>query len=182
MPQKAIPVRGELLDAESDQEHRLRRINAQWAKLLSVWMDSVFEVPGLGWRFGLDPIIGLVPIVGDLATTGVSLYILSLAAYLQVPRSTLARMTLNVVVDYVLGSIPLIGNIFDFAWKANQQNMFLLERALKAPSHERRRQSIWDWLFIGGIAALLLAVFAGTIAAAIALATWLVSALSARTT
>ena len=88
----------------------------------------------------------------------------------------MARMTLNVGIDYVIGSIPIIGNIFDFAWKANQRNMQLLERALAAPPHERSRQSIWDWFLIGGMAVLLLAAFIGSIALAIAIATLLVKA------
>jgi hypothetical protein len=136
----------------------------------------VFEVPGLGWRFGLDPLIGLVPVVGDLATTAMSFYILSLAAYFKVPRSTLARMAMNVAIDYVVGSIPLVGNIFDFAWKANQRNVTLLERALAQPPGEFRRQSVLDWLFVGGVILLLLAAFIGSITLAIVFATWIVDA------
>jgi hypothetical protein len=166
------PVAGELLGPEELPDRRSRTSNEQWAKLLSFWTDSVFEVPVLGWRFGLDPIIGLVPVVGDLATTAMSFYILSLAIQAGVPRSTMARMTLNAGIDYVIGSIPLIGNVFDFAWKANRRNMQLLERALATPAHERRRQSMWDWLIIGGVMALLLAVFIGSIALAIWLAAW----------
>jgi hypothetical protein len=170
-PISRLPLTGELLDAEA-RPTRSELQNQQWARLLSFWTDSVFEVPGLGWRFGLDPLIGLVPIVGDLASTAVSFYILTLAAHFGVPRSTLARMTFNVGIDYVLGSIPFIGNIFDFAWKANQRNMALLERALAAPAHERRRQTMFDWLMIGGMLVLLVAAFVGSIAFAIIIANW----------
>jgi hypothetical protein len=148
-PPSRSPISGELLDADA-RPARKRFQDQQWARLLSFWTDSVFEVPGLGWRFGLDPLIGLVPVVGDLASSAVSFYILSLAAHFGVPRRTLARMAINVGIDYVLGSIPLIGNVFDFAWKANQRNMALLEQALAAPAHERRRQTMVDWLIIGG--------------------------------
>jgi hypothetical protein len=82
-------------------------------------------------------------------------------------------MTLNLAVDYVLGSIPVIGNVFDFAWKANHRNMQLLERALDMPMEARRRQTIWDWLFIGGVAALLLAAFVGSLVVAIVVARWI---------
>jgi hypothetical protein len=168
-----IPVVGELLERESAEETTRRIHQEQWGKLLSFWTDNVFEVPGLGWRFGLDPIIGLVPVIGDLATTLVSVYILSIATQMRVPRSTVARMTLNLALDYVLGSIPVIGNVFDFAWKANHRNMQLLERALNMPMEARRRQTHWDWLFIGGVVALLLAAFVGSLAVAIVVARWI---------
>jgi hypothetical protein len=175
-PAPRSPVVGELLGPESGEAKQSRAVNEQWVRLLSYWTDSVFEVPGLGWRFGLDPLIGLVPVLGDLATTAMSFYILSLAAYFQVPRSTLARMGLNVAIDYVVGSIPLVGNVFDFAWKANQRNVTLLERALAQPAREQARQSVLDWLFVGGVIVLLVAGFIGSIALAIVLAAWIVDA------
>jgi hypothetical protein len=173
------PVEGELLGPEDEQEAQLHQAKQQWAKLLSFWTDSVFEIPGLGWRFGLDPIIGLVPIVGDLATTVVSFYILTLATQLQVPRTTIARMSLNVAIDYVIGSIPLLGNVFDFAWRANHRNIQLLERALASRAPGRIRQTIWDWLFIAGVIALLVAILVASIWLAVALVVWLARALGA---
>jgi hypothetical protein len=178
-PARQPAVAGELLDAEQRPSRAKAWSNkdeAQFAKLLSYWTDSVFEVPGLGWRFGLDPLIGLVPIVGDLASGVVSLYIISLAAHHGVSRSTMLRMALNVGIDYALGSVPLIGNLFDFAWKANQRNMALLETSLAAGPSERRRQTIWDWVIIGGLMLLLVAAFIGSIALAILLANWMVAA------
>jgi len=167
------PVVGELLDAEDAAGPRAHPQLEPWLKLLSHWMDSAFVVPRLGWRFGLDPIIGLVPVVGDAASTLLSLYILSLATHLRVPRSTMAWMTLNVGIDYVLGSIPLIGNVFDFAWKANDRNMKLLERALETPPHERRRQSVWDWIILVGVVVLLVAMFVASIAFGVLAVTWI---------
>lgn len=169
-------VEGELLPPISTRDDALRQ---RWVKLLSVWTDTVFEVPGLGWRFGLDPIIGLVPVVGDLASALVSFYILSLAAQMQVPRVTLVRMMLNVAIDYVVGSIPLLGNVFDFGWKANYWNAQLLERTLAAPAYERRQQTIWDWLFVGGLMTLLVAVVIGSLVAAILIAAWIAKRLGA---
>ena len=169
-PNAGTPVEGELLfdtDGGPQADHRL------WLKLLSSWTDNVFEVPGLGWRFGLDPIIGLVPVVGDLASAAVSFYILSVAAQMQVPRSTLARMGLNVGIDYLVGSIPLFGNVFDFVWKANQKNMKLLERHIAAPQSARTQQGIWDWIVIGSIGLVLVAGFVGSLAGAILIAGWL---------
>jgi hypothetical protein len=147
----------------------------RWVKLLSMWTDNAFEVPGLGWRFGLDPIIGLVPVVGDLTSVFVSLYILSIAAQLRVPRSTLARMMLNIGIDYTVGSIPVVGNIFDFAWKANYRNAQLLKQTLAMPVRQRRRQTFWDWLFIGGMVLGLIGILIGSLIAAILLARWIIT-------
>jgi hypothetical protein len=169
-------VEGELLPPAQSGDQKFQQ---QWIKLLSIWTDAVFEVPGLGWRFGLDPIIGLVPVVGDVASAAVSLYILSLAAHMQVPRVTLMRMMLNVAVDYLVGAIPFVGNIFDFGWKANYWNAQLLERALASPATERRRQTIWDALLVGGMMAILVVGLIASITAAVWIANWLVSQIGA---
>ncbi len=164
----SAPVEGELLFDDGDARDRRR-----WLKLLSAWTDNVFEIPGTGLRFGLDPLIGLVPVAGDLASAVLSFYILSVAAQTRVPRSTLVRMGLNVGIDYVLGSIPLLGNVFDFVWKANQKNMQLLERHVAAPASERRRQSMWDWVLIGLIGIVLVAAFIGSLVVAMLIAAWI---------
>jgi len=166
-------VRGELLTAGGPGNPQLWAAKTYVARAISKWSDTVFEIPGVGWRFGLDPLIGLIPLAGDLATSLISLYILSLAAEARVPRSTMLRMGLNVAIDYFVGSIPIVGNVFDFAWKANYRNMQLLEQALAAPTSERRRQSRWDWLILGGILAALVALFVASIAMAILIAGWI---------
>jgi hypothetical protein len=148
-------------------------VNQQWLKLLSVWLDNAFVVPGTRWRFGLDPIIGLIPIVGDLATTVISLYIIAAAAQMQVPKSTLARMGLNIVIDSVVGAIPLVGNLFDFAWKANALNIQLLERHANSTATERRNHSVWDWLLLGGMIAAVLVVVVGSLTSTFWLIGWL---------
>jgi hypothetical protein len=167
------PVQGELVfpgPSEGGAEQR-----AAWqVRAISFWMDRAFVVPGLGWRFGLDPLIGLVPVVGDLVSTVASLYILAAATQLRVPRGTLLRMTLNVALDYVLGSLPIVGNVFDFVWKSNERNVRLLERSLAAGQAERRRQTAADWLFVGGIALFLLVLLAGSLVLAVLAAAWVV--------
>lgn len=154
--------------------------HSRWLRFLSLWMDSVFQVPGTGLRFGLDPLIGLIPVVGDVGSAAVSFYILIAAARLQVPRSTLARMGLNIAIDYVLGAIPLVGNVFDFMWKANDKNMQLLERTLAAAPAERTRHSFWDSLFVWGIAAALLAMLITSVAVAVATGAWIARQVTAR--
>src|SRR5262245_54496892 len=83
-------------------------------------MDDLIRVPVLGWRFGLDALIGLIPGFGDTATSLVSFYILASAVRYRVPKVTLLRMGINIAIDYLLGSLPFAGDLFDAFWKSNQ--------------------------------------------------------------
>ncbi|ELZ79188.1 hypothetical protein C454_12873 [Haloferax gibbonsii ATCC 33959] len=96
-------------------------------RTVSFYLDEAFEIPGTNYRIGLDPILGLVPGVGDATAAALSAYILVEAAMLGVPRATLARMLGNVVLDATVGSLPVVGDVFDAAWKANARNVRLLE-------------------------------------------------------
>lgn len=93
-------------------------------------MDSSIRLPG-GFRIGVDGLIGLVPVVGDLASAGVSFYIVAQAARAGVPVSVIARMVLNVALDAMIGAIPALGDIFDFAFKANLRNAKLMDGYLE---------------------------------------------------
>ena len=95
-------------------------------ELLAHWMDSAFHIPGIGMRFGLDAIIGLIPGLGDTLTSLASLYILNAGRRYGVPRVTMLRMAANIALDYVVGVIPFVGDAFDVVWKANQKNVALL--------------------------------------------------------
>lgn len=106
--------------------------------------DSAFRIPGTGIRFGLDPIVGLVPGIGDLASPILTLLILWHAAALRVPRIVLVRMVLNAAIDAAVGAIPIAGDIFDVAWKANDWNLALLERHAMPGT----RPSAGDWAFV----------------------------------
>ena len=114
-------------------------------------MDDLFRIPVLGWRFGLDALIGLIPGFGDTATSLVSFYILVNAVRYGVPKITLLRMGLNLGIDYALGSIPLVGDFFDAWWKSNQRNLDLLRKRATVSAEEARAASASDWLFVGGI-------------------------------
>ncbi|GJD93520.1 DUF4112 domain-containing protein [Methylobacterium iners] len=94
-------------------------------------MDSAFVIPGLNRRIGLDSVMGLVPVIGDVAGMLLSSYIVYEARRLGVPKWLLARMALNVAFDGVVGSVPLAGDIFDAAFKANRRNVRLLRRHLE---------------------------------------------------
>ena len=142
---------------------------------LSDWMDAKFEIPGTGIRFGLDPLLGLIPGLGDTLTALLSAFILSAAVQRGVPRITMARMGLNIGIDFLLGAVPLVGDLFDVAWKANLKNMELLRRSTLAPDHEARRGRLGDWLFVGGMMLGLLAL----LVLAISTAWYLLSLLAA---
>ncbi|WP_332899004.1 DUF4112 domain-containing protein [Haladaptatus sp. CMSO5] len=94
---------------------------------LSTLLDNSIRVPGTNYRIGLDPIVGMLPVAGDLPTTALSVYIVFEAASIGVPRATLWRMVVNLVIDAVFGSIPVVGDVFDAVWKANARNVALLE-------------------------------------------------------
>lgn len=101
-------------------------------EFLAVLLDSQFRVPFTRFRFGLDPVLGLIPGVGDAAMALPACYILYRAHRLGVRRRVLARMGWNIAVDLVIGAIPLFGDIFDAAFRANLRNLALLRRELGA--------------------------------------------------
>jgi hypothetical protein len=131
---------------------------------LSRWMDGLFRIPGVGWRFGLDAIVGLVPGIGDTATTVVSLYILAAGVRYRVSKGTLLRMGANIAVDYLLGAVPIVGDLFDAAWKSNQKNVELLRRRATVSAAEADRGRLSDWLFVGALAVGLIALLGASIA------------------
>jgi Domain of unknown function (DUF4112) len=130
-------------------------------------LDSAFEIPGTRYRIGLDPIVGLVPAIGDLVSPLFTVAILWESRDLNVPRIVQARMWGNVLIDAVLGVVPVVGDLFDVAWKANEMNMALLERH----ASEERVPSPGDWLFVG---AMILGVLA-TAAVPFVLLWWLIA-------
>ena len=134
---------------------------------LSRWLDDLVRIPIVGWRFGLDSLVGLIPGVGDTATTLVSFYVLAAAVRYRVPKITILRMALNIAIDYVLGAIPLLGDLFDFAWKSNKMNIELLKERATVSATEAKTASASDWLFVGSLMLVLLLILFGSIAAGI---------------
>ena len=130
---------------------------------LSYWLDDAIRIPGLGWRFGLDAIVGFVPGVGDMATTVASFYILAAAVRYRVPKITILRMALNIAIDYLVGTVPFVGDLFDFAWKSNKMNMNLLRTRATVSASEAKNASTGDWLFVGGIILFLILILLGTL-------------------
>ncbi|HRH41752.1 MAG TPA: DUF4112 domain-containing protein [Pyrinomonadaceae bacterium] len=126
---------------------------------LSRYLDGLFKVPGVGWKFGIDALIGLIPNVGDMATSLISFYILIAGVRYGVPKITLVRMAFNIGLDYVIGSIPFIGDLFDFFWKSNKQNMDLIRERGKGLG----QGTTSDWIFVIAIIAILIGLLIGSI-------------------
>ena len=136
---------------------------------LSRALDGAVTIPGTGIRLGLDPLIGLVPVLGDWVGGLLSGYIVVRAAGLGASLATLLRMLGNLGLDALVGSVPVLGDIFDLGFRANQRNLELLRKHLGAPVQRRRTDR---WFVAGLIGALVLLVVA-----TIALSVWLVAAL-----
>lgn len=127
---------------------------------LAFYLDDLFRIPGIGWRFGLDAIIGLVPNVGDTLTSLASFYILFAGVRYGVPKITLLRMAFNIAIDYLIGSIPVIGDAFDFVWKSNKMNMNLI----RARATGKGKGTSSDYIFIFGLIGLLILILIASIA------------------
>lgn len=131
---------------------------------LSRLTDSLIRVPGTNWRVGLDPLIGLIPVVGDLVSSFIAFYILAAAARYGVPRVTQLRMGINLALDFLLGSIPFFGDAFDAWFKANDRNVALLRQRVYAAGTRDVRGGLSDWLVVGLMVACLLAILIGSMA------------------
>lgn len=141
----------------SDAAYRRRderdpRAGLQHLTVLSHLLDRAFRVPGTQWRFGLDPLVGLVPGLGDVIGSLVGAYSLWIARQMGAPSSVQARMAMNLAIDGVVGLIPLAGDLFDFAFKAHSRNHALLAQWLQSP-HQTRRSS-WAVVVIGALVLL----------------------------
>lgn len=144
----------------SNRVNRLRR--------LSQILDNAIPIPGTKFRFGLDPILGLLPGGGDTVAGALGAYIVIEAARMGLPRQVLWQMIGNIIVDSVVGIVPVLGDLFDLGWKANVRNITLLERHLHL--NQRRRG---DKLFLIGLILLLIAIVLGFAAITIIAVSWL---------
>ena len=127
---------------------------------LSHLLDKAIRIPGTNFRIGLDPLLGLIPGGGDTITGALSAYIIFEAARMGLPRNILGQMIANVLVDSLVGSVPVVGDLFDVGWKANVRNIALLERHLHLTP---RNQKVDRFFLIGLIAVLIIIVIGFTI-------------------
>lgn len=142
---------------------RLERLR-KFARLL----DSQFQGP-FGFKFGLDPLIGLVPVVGDMVTSFMSLYIIVEAYQLKCSPWVLGRMFFNIFLESLVKAVPIIGQIFDFFWKSNLKNMDLLESHLESPQTTNQASVIFLLSLVFGFALMMSAI--------LILSVWLISSL-----
>ena len=150
-----IPEKSGLL---TKQERRQIEIEES-LETISHYLEGYFRIPGVGWRFGLDALIGLVPNVGDITTSLLSFYIIVAGVRYGVPMITLVRMAFNVGLDYLVGTIPFFGDAFDFFWKSNSQNMELIRTRGKGLGEG----TSGDWIFVIVIILLLVGLLVGSV-------------------
>lgn len=139
----------------ADKAARLR-----WVESMSKILDSQFRLPGTNFRFGLDPLLGFVPIAGDLASFAISAGLVLTMARHGVSRKVVILMALNILLDATLGSIPILGNIFDFAFKANQRNINLLRRHYVEGKYQGSGTGILVAILAGTLVIILLLGYA----------------------
>ncbi|MGB5704426.1 MAG: DUF4112 domain-containing protein [Polyangiales bacterium] len=134
----------------------------KWAERLVTLLDDRFRIPGTDVRFGLDPIIGIIfPGIGDAVTGTGSIGLLTLAVRRGVPRVVLWRMVLNILIDLLFGSLPIIGDIFDVAFKANRRNLELINE------HEspQSKATAWDYLVVAiGVSVAIVSILVPLVA------------------
>lgn len=132
-------------------------------EVLTQIMDNQFRIPVLGWRFGLNAIIDLIPEFGDIITTIVAFYILVSAVRYRVPKITLLRMGITIAIYFIGGLIPFFGYLFDVWWKPNVRNLKLLRERATVSGEQARRGRSSDWAFVGLIMGIVVTLFAGSI-------------------
>jgi hypothetical protein len=145
-------------------EQRLSMLR-EWSGLL----DTAYRVPGTGIRFGWDPILGVIPGLGDLVGPLFSAVVLWTAVQLGIPRIVLVRMLLIAVIDVAIGIIPVVGDAFDVFWKASRRNLQLLERHAAGPVEPR----LSDWIFVTAVLGSLAVAAAVPFVLLAALVRWL---------
>ena len=134
--------------------------------MLAKVLDTTIKIPGTSWYIGLDPLLGLIPGIGDVIANLIGTVILGLATRLQLPRIVLARMSLNLLINGTVGAVPIVGDLFSVWFRSHTRNAALLREAAMRPD----RETAVDWLYVSGI-------IGGTVATlllAIAFVVWLV--------
>ena len=146
--------RVQVLPRDEAREHLLAI-----ADMLAKVLDTTIKIPGTSWYIGLDPLLGLIPGIGDVIANLIGTVILGLATRLQLPRIVLARMSLNLLINGTVGAVPIVGDLFSVWFRSHTRNAALLREAAMRPD----RETAVDWLYVSGIiggtvATLLLAI------------------------
>ncbi len=137
---------------------------------LAWYLDNSIRLPGLNFRVGIDPLVGLIPGIGDTIGAIMSSYILSEAARLGAPKSILLKMAFNIAVDALAGLLPIFGDLFDFGWKANQRNARILGDYLDNPREIAASSRLFVWVLVGSLIGLF--IFVGLLGYLLVYAIW----------
>jgi len=155
------------INAERRSNPVIPQVHRLWfAKFLADLLDQRFTIPGTSIRIGLDPIVSLIPGIGDLLANLTGSLILLIAAQLGVPKIALARMGINVGINTILGAVPIFGDVISIWYRSNVRNVELLERYLARRS---KRVELSDWLFVIGLIVGLLVLMGALVVVAISL-------------
>jgi hypothetical protein len=136
------------------EEKRKRQSLEPLFKWLALIMDEIIRVPGTQFRFGLDPIIGLIPGIGDTSSALVSAFALIQAVRFGVPKILLSRMALNILINEVVGIVPVFGDAFSFWFKSNARNYEIIKNHRLGATAPRQS----DWVFVMGVLVILFVV------------------------
>lgn len=153
----SVDASGNVETVESGAQHARRQHLSQLAWLL----DSAIPIPGTRFTIGLDALLGLIPVLGDLIGVFISSYIVKEAARMGAPRIVLMRMAANVGIEGIVGVVPFVGDAFDAAWKANQRNVRLLDAWLAQPKKTTRATRLFGIGLVLGLLALLMLLGVG---------------------
>ena len=119
---------------------------------LARFLDETFVIPGLRWAIGIEAIIGLVPVVGDVVSAGLGGLLIFRAIQFRLPGIVVARMAFNTLLDLAFGAVPFIGDLFDFAYRSNRRNIELFQRYAADPGRSTSR----EWFFFGGLVLIVI--------------------------
>jgi Domain of unknown function (DUF4112) len=132
-----------------------------WPEQLVRFLDDGIRVPGMNVRIGFDGIMGLfLPAVGDAMTAAGALSLFWLAVRRGVPKVVLLRMAINLAVDALIGAVPIVGDVYDFAWKSNRKNLQLIERSTPTAPGRKPARTLGDVLVVASVACLIAAALA----------------------
>jgi hypothetical protein len=148
------------LTPESPSSDPQREDMVATAELLAKILDTAVKIPGTPLYVGLDPLLGLIPGIGDMLANLIGTVILILAARLQVPQIVIARMSLNLLINGTIGAIPILGDLFSIWFRSHARNAELLRRAATQPYRETQQARIYVACIIAGTVVLLLLAIA----------------------
>jgi hypothetical protein len=148
---------------ESSPSDPQREALVATAELLAKILDTTVRIPGTSISIGLDPLLGLIPGVGDVLANLIGAFIMVLAARLQIPQMVMARMSLNLLINGVVGAIPIAGDLFSIWFRSHARNAELLRRAASQPYRESQQARLYVACIIGGTIVLLILAIAAVL-------------------